>query len=90
MFTFSKVSRNLSVGKMAIEEKKSDFPEKKFVSSHLSPNSPNDLYTYSESPHSPKCPGKLKTFEAVWDKTLLNKQKWIFSTVFGKVSEKKS
>ena len=90
LFTFSKVSRNLSVGKMAIKEKKVFVQKKKNVSSHLSPKSPNDLHTYSESPKSLECPGKLKTFEAVWDKSQLRTQKSIFSTVYGQVWEKKS
>ena len=76
--------------KMAIEEKKSDFAEKKIVSSYLSPNSPNDLHTYSESPWSAECQGKLKTFEAFWDKSELKRQKSIFSTVFDHLWEKKS
>ena len=70
--------------------KKSDFAEKKVVSSYLSPNSPNDLYTYSESPDSPVYPGKLKAFGAVWDELILKTKNPIFSSVFGQLEKKKS
>ena len=57
---FSKDSRNLSIGNMAIEEKKSEFSKRKSEISYLSPKSPKDQHTYSGCPSTSKYSGNFK------------------------------
>ena len=86
----NKVSRNLSVGKMAFEEKKKVFEKRKIVFSYSSPKIPQDLHTYFEWPWSAKCPSNFKVSQIGPDQMLLKSEKSTFTTVICQVLEKKS
>ena len=71
MFTFfAQVSRNLSGGIMAIEEKKSDFEKRKSEISYLSPKSPKDQHTYSKCPSTGKHSGNFKVCQIFPDQKI--------------------